>query len=94
MLLNRAKDLAVGGKLALFNFGIDEEGRYLGATGGVNMFDTFSEIWAEFVTTASLRQRNTGIPTFRSPTVRWNSSLRRSAGRQFGLQGRAPYGAC
>ena len=42
MLLNRAKDLAVGGKLALFNFGIDEEGRYLGATGGVNMFDTFS----------------------------------------------------
>lgn len=48
MLLNRASDLAVGGKLALFNFGIDEEGRYLGATGGVNMFDTFNEIWAEF----------------------------------------------
>lgn len=47
MLLNRASDLAKGGKLALFNFGIDEKGRYLGATGGVDMFDTFSEIWAE-----------------------------------------------
>ncbi|MDP6603947.1 MAG: hypothetical protein QGG17_07120 [Rhodospirillales bacterium] len=47
MLLARARDLATGGKLALFNFGIDEEGRYLGATGGVSMFDTFNEIWTE-----------------------------------------------
>lgn len=46
MLLNRANDLAVGGKLALFNFGIDEEGRYLGSTGGISMFDTFNELWA------------------------------------------------
>jgi hypothetical protein len=46
MLLNRANDLAPGGRLALFNFGIDEEGRYLGSTGGVSMFDTFSRLWA------------------------------------------------
>ena len=46
MLLNRAADLAPGGRLALFNFGIDEEGRYLGSTGGVSMFDTFSQLWA------------------------------------------------
>ena len=47
-LLNRTKELASGGHLTLFNFGIDEEGRYLGHTGGVSMFDTFHEIWAEF----------------------------------------------
>jgi len=48
MLSNRAVDLAVGGKLALFNFGIDEGGRYLGSTGGIDMFDTFNEIWSGF----------------------------------------------
>ena len=47
-LLNRTNELAPGGHLALFNFGIDEEGRYLGHTGGVSMFQTFHEIWAEF----------------------------------------------
>jgi hypothetical protein len=47
MLQNRAAELATGGRLALFNFGIDEDGRYLGNTGGVNMFDTFNELWRE-----------------------------------------------
>ena len=46
MLLRRAAELKPGGRLCLFNFGIDEEGRYLGNTGGVNMFDTFAELWA------------------------------------------------
>lgn len=45
MLLRRAEELKTGGRLCLFNFGIDEQGRYLGNTGGVNMFDTFSELW-------------------------------------------------
>ena len=47
MLVNRARELKPGGRLCLFNFGIDEEGRYLGHTGGVSMFDTFNELWAE-----------------------------------------------
>jgi len=47
MLLQRTKELVKGGYLALFNFGIDEEGRYLGHTGGASMFDTFSELWAD-----------------------------------------------
>ena len=46
MLLHRARELAPGGRLALFNFGIDEEGRYLGNTGGISMFDTFGALWA------------------------------------------------
>ncbi len=44
-LLNRTRELKPGGFLALFNFGIDEEGRYLGHTGGVSMFDTFNILW-------------------------------------------------
>ena len=47
MLLNRTEELTSGGRLALFNFGIDEEGRYLGHTGGVSMFDMFNELWRE-----------------------------------------------
>ncbi|MCY4589495.1 MAG: SAM-dependent methyltransferase [Alphaproteobacteria bacterium] len=47
ILTSRARDLAAGGRLVLVNFGIDEAGRYLGATGGVNMFDMFNTLWAE-----------------------------------------------
>ena len=46
MLLRRSEELKPGGRLCLFNFGIDEEGRYLGNTGGQKMFDTFSQLWA------------------------------------------------
>ncbi len=46
MLLYRTRELVPGGRLCLFNFGIDEEGRYLGHTGGVSMFDTFNELWS------------------------------------------------
>ncbi|MCY4311686.1 MAG: hypothetical protein OXC54_10335, partial [Rhodospirillaceae bacterium] len=49
MLLQRSKELVRGGHLALFNFGIDEEGRYLGNTGGVSMFNTFNELWRDLV---------------------------------------------
>jgi hypothetical protein len=45
MLLARSGELCLGGRLCLFNFGIDEAGRYLGNTGGVNMFDTFNLLW-------------------------------------------------
>ena len=44
-LLMRAEELKSGGLLALFNFGIDEDGRWLGHTGGVTMFDEFNRHW-------------------------------------------------
>jgi len=47
LLTHRAHELVPGGRLVYFNFGIDEEGRYLGDTGGVSMFDTFNRFWAE-----------------------------------------------
>ena len=49
ILLHRAAELKPGGKLVLINFARDEQGRYLGNTGGVNMFDTFNQIWLDFV---------------------------------------------
>jgi len=49
ILLHRARELKPGGKLVLINFARDEQGRYLGNTGGVNMFDQFNRIWQEFL---------------------------------------------
>ncbi|MEM7067345.1 MAG: SAM-dependent methyltransferase [Pseudomonadota bacterium] len=65
MLLRRAEELKSGGRLCLFNFGVDDEGRYLGNTGGQNMFDTFSELWASLVddgTITSQEYLNTNFP--------------------------------
>jgi len=47
--MHRAHELKPGGKLVLINFGTDEQGRYLGNTGGINMFDTFNQIWQSFL---------------------------------------------
>jgi len=49
ILLNRANELKSGGKLILINFARDELDRYLGNTGGINMFDTFNQIWLSFL---------------------------------------------
>ncbi len=45
ILGNRAAELVSGGRLILVNFCRDEEGRYLGGTDGVDMFDTFDRLW-------------------------------------------------
>ena len=47
ILLARARELVPGGKLVLANFCEDEQGRYLGGTGGVDMFDTFARHWRD-----------------------------------------------
>jgi SAM-dependent methyltransferase len=49
ILLHRARELKPGGKLVLINFARDAKGRYLGNTGGVNMFDNFNRIWLDFL---------------------------------------------
>jgi hypothetical protein len=45
ILLARARELRPGGRLVFLNFGIDEQGRYLGHTGEANMFDTYDRLW-------------------------------------------------
>jgi len=49
ILMHRSRELVSGGKLVLINFCIDESGRYLGNTGGVNMFDNFNRNWQTFL---------------------------------------------
>jgi len=49
ILLHRSRELKPGGRMVLVNFGIDEQRRYLGNTSGINMFDTFNEIWKEYL---------------------------------------------
>jgi len=49
ILIHRAHELKPGGKLVLIDFGTDEQGRYLGNTDGINMFDTFNQIWCSFL---------------------------------------------
>jgi hypothetical protein len=65
MLENRARELAPGGRLVLLNFGIDEAGRYLGNTGGANMFDTFDRLWRALVDDGTITRDeylNTNFP--------------------------------
>ena len=49
ILLHRAREMKAGARLVLVNFCIDEEGRYLGNTGGVNMFDRFNSNWQQML---------------------------------------------
>lgn len=56
ILLHRAAELKPGGRLVLVNFCRDEQGRYLGHTGGINMFDTFTRIWRDLLAGGTITQ--------------------------------------
>lgn len=78
ILLHRAMELKPGGKLVLINFGTDEEGRYLGNTGGVNMFDTFNNIWRAFVEHKRITQReyeNMTLPQYYNSVDEFSAPL-------------------
>ena len=47
ILLNRSNELITGGRFVCVNFGIDEEGRCLGNTGGHIMFNNFAKNWKQ-----------------------------------------------
>ena len=53
----RARELRKGGRFVFANFCVDEQGRYLGNTDGISMFDTFRDIWREFVERKIISQR-------------------------------------
>jgi hypothetical protein len=56
ILLHRAAEMKPGGRLVLVNFCRDEQGRYLGHTGGVNMFDTFNRIWQDLLAAGKITE--------------------------------------
>jgi SAM dependent carboxyl methyltransferase len=64
ILLHRARELRPGGRLMLANFCVDEAGRYLGATVGVNMFDEFSRHWRDLLAAGRISEAEYVNATF------------------------------
>ena len=64
ILLARAQELKPGGRLVLANFCIDEAGRYLGHTGGVDMFDSFARHWRDLYRAGRIGQSEYENATF------------------------------
>jgi SAM dependent carboxyl methyltransferase len=64
ILLHRARELRPGGKLLLANFCVDEAGRYLGATVGVNMFDEFARQWRALLAAGRINEAEYVNATF------------------------------
>ena len=82
----RARELVQGGRLVFLNFGIDEQGRYLGHTGGVSMFDTFNALWqalaSEGVITGS-EYANTNFPQVYRTAEQFTAPLRDTASQVY-----------
>jgi hypothetical protein len=64
ILLARAKELRPGGRLVFMNFSKDENGRYLGNTGGINMFDTFNHLWKQMAVEGRITKKEYVNATF------------------------------
>eukprot|EP00752_Nemacystus_decipiens_P016970 g15195.t1 len=64
ILLARAHELKPGGRLVCVNFGIDEAGRWLGNTGGVDMFGTFAALWGAMRDRGEITEQEAARATF------------------------------
>ena len=67
ILCHRGAELKPGGRLVLCNLAIDNEGRHMGNTGGVNLFNTLNDLWWQLVEAGAITEteyRETTIPQF------------------------------
>ena len=64
ILMHRAAELAPGGRMVVANFCVDPQGRYLGNTGGVNMFANFQKHWAALGEAGVIREAEVRAATF------------------------------
>ncbi len=83
MLHYRARELKRGGRLCLLNFGIDDQGRYLGSTGGVSMFDTFDALWKGLASEGRItaaEYQNTNFPQVYRTTEQFTAPLHDQSG--------------
>ncbi len=64
ILMGRAAELRPGGRLVILSFGKDEQGRYLGGTGGVDMFDTFDMLWRRLADARQITDEEYRAATF------------------------------
>jgi len=90
ILLHRAEELAPGGQLVLVVFCIDGRGRYLGNTGGVNMFAQFNALWRRFVDEGAVTEeeyRAMTLPQFYRTVEEFRAPLEgEGAAAQAGLE--------
>ncbi|MCG8354896.1 MAG: class I SAM-dependent methyltransferase [Kiloniellales bacterium] len=106
ILLHRAAELAPGGAFVMANFCKDEEGRYLGHTGGVDMFDCFNRLWqalrderrisAEEYRRMTLPQYYKTVEEFSAPLTDPGNAVHRAGLRLHGIETRVtpcPYAA-
>jgi len=88
ILLKRSNELIKGGRFICINFGIDEQGRYLGDTGGSAMFNNFTKNWKhlqdqgiitkqEFIN-ATFTQHYRTVEEFRKPLEDKDSVISKS----------------
>ena len=88
ILLSRSNELISGGMFICLNFGIDNQGRYLGNTGGHSMFEKFNQHWKslmnkniishqEYINTTFTQHYRT-VEEFRKPFDDLNSSVSKS----------------
>ena len=88
ILLHRARELVPGGQIVFANFGIDEQGRYLGATDGRNMHERFGAHWRDLhaagligkdeVARATFPQYYRSVAEFRAPFDDAGGAVRRA----------------
>jgi hypothetical protein len=64
ILLARAAEMKLGSQFIVLNFGIDEQGRYLGHTGGHSMFDKFTQHWRSLLNAEKITQKEFRKATF------------------------------
>lgn len=64
ILLARAAELKSGGRMICLNFGIDEQGRHLGTTGGAHMFNLFDRFWGKLRDEGKISQSEYERATF------------------------------
>ena len=64
ILRARASELRSGGRFICINFGIDEQGRYLGNTGGHSMFESFRRHWRALLDNGVISEREFISATF------------------------------
>jgi hypothetical protein len=64
ILLHRAAELRPGGWLVMANFCIDEQGYYLGHTGGISMFDQYERHWRDLFEAGAITRAEYDRATF------------------------------
>ena len=64
ILLARARELMPGGRLVLASFCVDEHGRYIGNTGGADMYGTLAKHWRGLTATNTISASEDRAATF------------------------------